>query len=77
MADEQPDIDIDTNANAWWVNGDDDRSVAFAARLMEQGVEVRVLNKATEFSDAKAVRGSVFVTAMDNPMLTDVAERLP
>ena len=76
VANEELAIEIDTNANAWWVNGEDDRSVAFAARLMEQGVEVRVLNKATEFSGVKAVRGSVFVTAMDNPKLTDVAQRV-
>ena len=67
---------IDSNANAWWVNGEDDRSVAFAARLMEQSIEVRVLNKATEFSGSTAPRGSVFVTAMDNPKSTDIADRI-
>ena len=29
----------------WAVNGIDDRSVAFAARLMELGVEVRIIDK--------------------------------
>jgi hypothetical protein len=62
-----PTVDVQASAIAWTVNGDDDRSVAFAARLMEQGVRVRITDKATVLSGKTVSRGSVFVTAMDNP----------
>lgn len=52
---------------AWAVNGDDDASVGFAARLMEQGVQVRVIDKATQLGNQSLVRGSVIVTITDNP----------
>ena len=55
------------NAIAWTVNGTDDRSVGFAAQLMEQGVQVRVLDKATTYDSNQIVRGSVIITATDNP----------
>lgn len=58
---------VDQSALAWAVGGEDDRSVAFAARLMEQGVNVRIIDKATVLSDKALPRGTVFVTAMDNP----------
>ena len=61
-----------SNANAWSVDGDDDRSVAFAARLMEQGLNVRVTNKPTNFSGKEISRGSVFVTRVDNPGNVDL-----
>ncbi|MGB3727245.1 MAG: M14 family metallopeptidase [Glaciecola sp.] len=51
---------------AWAVNGDDDASVAFAARLMERGVQVRAIDKATQLGEHKLVRGSVVVTITDN-----------
>lgn len=54
------------SAIAWAVNGDDDASVGFAARLMERGVKVRVINKATQLGNEKLVRGSVVVTITDN-----------
>lgn len=66
------DINVDANANAWFVDGDDDRSVAFAARLMEQGLNVRVTNKPTNFSGKEISRGSVFVTRVDNPGNVDL-----
>ena len=68
------DISVDSNANAWSVDGDDDRSVAFAARLMEQGLSVRITNKSTNFSDKEISRGSVFVTRIDNPGNVDLQE---
>ena len=57
---------INKNAIIWFVDGADDKSVAFAARLMEQGVQVRVVNKAAEFNDIALNRGSVAVTITDN-----------
>lgn len=63
---------IDKSALAWAVSGEDDRSVAFAARLMEQGINVRVIDKATVLSEQILPRGTVFVTAMDNPKRDDV-----
>jgi len=63
---------IDESALAWAVSGEDDRSVAFAARLMEQGISVRIIDKATVLSEQTLPRGTVFVTAMDNPKRDDV-----
>ena len=63
---------IDESALAWAVSGEDDRSVAFAARLMEQGINVRIIDKATVLSDQALPRGTVVVTAMDNPKRDDV-----
>ena len=63
---------VDESAIAWAVSGKDDRSVAFAARLMEQGVNVRIIDKATFLSDQALPRGTVFVTAMDNPQRDDL-----
>lgn len=54
------------DAIAWAVNGDDDASVGFAARLMERGVKVRVIDKATQLGQQNLVRGSVVVTVTDN-----------
>ena len=62
-------LEFEENAVMWSVNGDDDRSVAFAARLMELGVEVRVINKKTSLSGHDLPRGSVVVIKMDNPKL--------
>lgn len=50
----------------WFTNGNDDRSVAFAARLMEQDVQVRVLDKATVLGAHTLPRGSVVVSREDN-----------
>ncbi|MEK6703638.1 MAG: M14 family zinc carboxypeptidase, partial [Planctomycetota bacterium] len=50
---------------AWAFDGRDDRSVALAARLMDQSVRVRVLNKPTVLNAALA-RGTVFVSKKDN-----------
>jgi hypothetical protein len=50
----------------WILDGADDRSVAAAARLMEQGVEVRVAEKPLQFEGRDYSRGSVIVTRLDN-----------
>ena len=67
-------VEIEMNADAvmWAVNGHDDRSVAFAARLMEQGVEVRIIDKEATLSNHTLPRGSVVVLAMDNPKFLDL-----
>ena len=69
-----PTQSVDEAAIAWAVSGEDDRSVAFAARLMEQGIKVRVIDKATALSDQALPRGTVFVTAMDNPKSENLVE---
>jgi hypothetical protein len=56
----------DAKAIAWFVDGADDASVAFAARLMEQGLHVRVIDKVAQFGELKLNRGSVAVTITDN-----------
>ena len=63
---------LNSDAIGWSVNGNDDRSVAFAARLMEQNINVRILDKETKFLDEVLVRGSVFVTKVDNPKNSDL-----
>ena len=63
---------LNSDAIGWSVNGNDDRSVAFAARLMEQNINVRILDKETKFLDEVLVRGSVFVTKVDNPKNNDL-----
>ena len=68
----QTNYEIDKDALMWSVNGNDDRSVAFAARLMELGVEVRIINKTTSLSGHELSRGSVVVLGMDNPLMTDL-----
>ena len=67
-------IELDLNANAWAVNGHDDRSVALAARLMEKGVNVRIVDQSTKISGAKISRGSVIVATVDNPDLSNLSK---
>ena len=69
-----PTQSVDEAAIAWAVSGEDDRSVALAARLMEQDIKVRVIDKATALSDQALPRGTVFVTAMDNPKSEKLVE---
>ena len=61
------------DALMWAVNGMDDRSVAFAARLMELGVEVRIIDKESILSDQNLPRGSVVVIEMDNPSFENLS----
>ena len=61
-------IDINKDSLMWVADGNDDRSVAFAARLMEKEIEVRIINKDAILSQNIISRGSVAVIAMDNPL---------
>ena len=60
-------LEINKDAVIWAVDGKDDRSVAFAARLLEQNVQVRIIDKNSTLSGHDLSRGSVAVIAMDNP----------
>jgi len=60
-------LEINQDAVIWAVDGKDDRSVAFAARLLEQNVQVRIIDKNSMLSGHDLSRGSVAVIAMDNP----------
>jgi hypothetical protein len=60
-------INVDKEAIMWIVDGADDLSVAFAARLMEQDVQVRIVDKDISLSGKNLSRGSPVVIAMDNP----------
>jgi hypothetical protein len=51
---------------AYVIDGADDLSVAAAAHLMEQQVEVRVARKPFQLDGQDFARGSVVVTALDN-----------
>ena len=39
------------NSIIWATDGEDDRSVAFAARLMEKNIQVRIIDKESILSD--------------------------
>ncbi len=67
-------IDVSEDAVMWAVDGKDDRSVAFAARLLEQNIQVRIIDKDSILSGHNLSRGSVAVIAMDNPNSTDLHE---
>jgi hypothetical protein len=60
-------IDVDEKAIMWIVDGADDLSVTFAARLMEQDVQVRIVDKDISLSGKSLSRGSPVVIAIDNP----------
>ncbi len=66
-APKKPINSLDSSAIMWSVDGADDRSVAFAARLMEQDVKVRIVDKSAELSNQRLNRGSVVITVTDNP----------
>lgn len=57
---------IPANFVALTIQGDDDRSVAVAARLMENGIKVRALNKPTKLDTTAFSRGTLFITTVDN-----------
>ena len=67
-------IEITKDAVIWAVDGKDDRSVAFAARLLEQNVQVRIIDKNSNLSGHSLSRGSVAVIAMDNPSTNNLHE---
>ncbi len=56
----------DAPAVAWIVDGADDDSVALAALLLEQGIGVRVADRALTLGDHSFTRGSVVVVPADN-----------
>ncbi|MDC3248160.1 M14 family metallopeptidase [Gammaproteobacteria bacterium] len=60
-------IDVSDEAIMWGVEGQDDSSVSFAARLMEQGIKVRIVDKNINLSGKALSRGSIVILAMDNP----------
>ena len=65
-------IEAYKDAVMWAVDGKDDRSVAFAARLMEKNIEVRIIDKDSYLSGHNLSRGSVVVIAMDNLLIEDL-----
>ena len=67
-------IEINKDAVIWAVDGKDDRSVAFAARLLEQNIQVRIIDKNSTLSGHDLSRGSVAVIAMDNPTNNNLHE---
>ena len=68
------DIDVDASAIMWAVEGEDDLSVTFAARLMEQGVKLRIVDKEINLSNKSLTRGSVIALALDNPNLENLID---
>ena len=68
----QETIEVNKDAVMWAVDGKDDRSVAFAARLMEENIEVRIIDKDSSLSGHNLSRGSVVVIAMDNPVFKNL-----
>ena len=67
-------IEVNEDAVIWAVDGKDDRSVAFAARLLERNINVRIIDKNATLSGHTLSRGSVAVIAMDNPTTKDLHE---
>lgn len=76
-ADPAPAI-VKNNGNfiVYIVDGVDDASVGFAARLLEQGVKVRIIDKDTVLDGRSFPRGSVVVYKYDNKILNDNLDSL-
>ncbi len=66
------DLEVEDDAIMWAVNGENDASVSFAARLMEQDIQLRIVYKEIELSNKMLSRGSVIVIAMDNPKISNL-----
>jgi len=64
------------NAIAYLVDGGSDASVGFAARLMEQNVKVRILDKKALFNDQNFNRGSVVISVYDNQAIVNDLTRI-
>ncbi len=60
--------EISDNAIAYFTLGGSDASLGFAARLLEQDVTVRVLDKATIMGEHTLSRGSVVINNVDNTL---------
>ncbi|MDX1644310.1 MAG: M14 family zinc carboxypeptidase, partial [Thermoanaerobaculia bacterium] len=63
---EMPQPAADGPIVAWVIDGVDDASVAAAARLMEQGVQVRVARREFELDGTTYTRGSLLLLPVDN-----------
>ena len=61
---------------AYVVDGADDASVGFAARLMEQGLQVRIIDKSTLLDGLEMSRGSVVVYRYDNEFFNGNLDQL-
>jgi len=68
--------EINKDSIIWATDGEDDRSVAFAARLMEQNIQVRIIDKESFLSGHELSRGSVAVLQMDNPNIDDLSSKI-
>ena len=68
--------EISKDSIIWATDGEDDRSVAFAARLMEQNIQVRIIDKKSFLSGHELSRGSVAVLQMDNPNINDLSSKI-
>ena len=68
--------EISKDSIIWATDGEDDRSVAFAARLMEQNIKVRIIDKKSFLSGHELSRGSVAVLQMDNPNINDLSSKI-
>lgn len=66
----RPAIIKKANSIAYVVDGADDASVGFAARLMERGVVTRIIDKATVLDGVAISRGSIIVPRYDNEFFT-------
>ncbi|MBQ4879972.1 peptidase [Pseudoalteromonas luteoviolacea] len=66
VPEQRPPIIKKENALAYVIDGQDDASVGFAARLMERGVTTRIINKETVLDDVNISRGSIIVSRYDN-----------
>ncbi len=63
--------DIGGQQSTWLaIPGDDDSAVQVASRLMEHGINVRLLTRDSEFDGIALSRGTLCVFVADNPQLT-------
>ena len=68
--------DVANNSLAYFTTGDSDASVGFAARLLEQNIKVRVLNKTTHMGEQQLSRGSVVIHKADNNLAKKELEQI-
>lgn len=69
-------VDVRESRVGWAIDGADDRSVVAAAQLMERGVRVRLLDKATDLDGRPLARGTIFVLWADNRANTGLVDSL-
>ena len=61
-----PDTETASDAVAWVIDGADDASVALAARLLDEGLGVRIADREFTLGEDSFARGSVVVLPVDN-----------